>query len=99
VLFVLYRDQHEGEGADRLHTRVLLPLRVSRDRRDASRTQMPTLVDGLFPKNEELEALWAPLYRVYATERDGAVTRRDLFWRLWEWGGGRMRPPLYLSTR
>ncbi|MGH7858053.1 MAG: hypothetical protein ACREQY_12065, partial [Candidatus Binatia bacterium] len=98
VLFVLHRDQYEGEGERRLHTRVTLPLRVSRERRDEGRAQMLTLLDGIFPKNEELEALWAPLYRVYGVERDGAVTRRDLFWRMWEWGGGRTRPPLYLST-
>jgi hypothetical protein len=98
VLFVLYRDQHEGEDeATRRHTRVVLPLRISRSDDDDARSQTFTLLDGLFPKNEELEALWAPLYRIYATETSGVGTRRDVLWRMWEWGGGRHRPPLYLS--
>lgn len=99
VMFLLYRDQHEGEGATRLHTRVYFPLSVSRTTRDRERSQSITFLDGLFPKNEKLEELWAPLYRIYGYERDDSGTRRDLLWRAIEWGDGGLRLPWSLSRR
>ncbi len=98
VLFVLYRDQVEGEAATRLHSRALLPLWISRDGVDSGDAQALTLLDGVFPKNETLRESWAPLYRLYGTERHGDETRHDVLWRMWVWGGGKLRAPWYLST-
>ncbi len=97
VLFLFYRDQREGEGEMRLHTRVLVPLWVDRDSPRAGDAQAPTLLDGLFPKNEALRLTWAPLYRLYGSEHHGGETRRDVLWRMWSWGGGKLVPPWYLS--
>ncbi len=96
-LFVIYRDQSEGEGKDRLETDVLVPLWISRDRPGRGSSQALTLLDGISPKNETLAELHAPLYRLFGTERDGESTRRDVLLRMWEWGDGKLRPPWYLS--
>lgn len=97
VLFVLYRDQIEGEGDRREQTRVLLPFWIARDGRDDGDAQALALLDGVFPKNETLRTSWAPLYRLYGSERHGDETRHDLLWRFVVWGGGKLRPPWYLS--
>ena len=97
VLFVLYRDQDEGDGRQRSHTRALLPLWISRDGADEGDAQALTLLDGVFPKNETLKASWAPLYRLYGTERHGEATTHDVLWRMWVWGDGKLHPPWYLS--
>jgi hypothetical protein len=97
LLFVLYRDQHEGEGPTALRTRVLFPLFASRERRGGSSFQALTFVDGLFPKNPKVAELWAPLLRVYGSETREKRTERDLFWRAIEWGDDGLRPPWYLS--
>ncbi len=94
---VIYRDQSEGEGKDRLETDVLVPLWISRGRPGRGSAQALTLLDGISPKNETLAELYAPLYRLYGSERDGESTRRDLLLRMWEWGDGKLRPPWYLS--
>ncbi|MBI2963983.1 MAG: hypothetical protein HYY35_09535 [Deltaproteobacteria bacterium] len=97
VLFLFYRDQHEGEGDMRLHTRALVPLWIDRDSPRAGDAQAPTLLDGLFPKNPGLRLTWAPLYRLYGAEHHGAATHRDVLWRMWSWGDGKLVPPWYLS--
>jgi hypothetical protein len=97
VLFLFYRDQHEGEGQNSRDIRALVPLWVSRADRDGGDAQGITLLDGLFPTNEALETLYAPLYRIYGQRsRDGA-TEHDLLWRMWTWGDGKLRPPWYWS--
>jgi hypothetical protein len=97
VLFLFYRDQHEGAGPSARHIRALVPLWVSRSGRDGGDAQSLALLDGIFPTNEALERLYAPLYRLYGQRsRDGA-TEHDLLWRMWSWGDGKLRPPWYLS--
>jgi hypothetical protein len=97
VLFVLYHDQHEGEGQNFRQSRALVPLWVSRASRDADDAQAITLIDGMLPTNETLEQLYAPLYRLYGRKRRGDATEHDLLWRMWTWGGGKVRPPWYVS--
>ena len=97
VLFLAYRDQHEGEGRTRLHTRVAFPFFVARETPERSSLQSLTFLDGLFPKNERLRELWAPLYRLYGSETQGGRTNRDLLWRAIEWGDDGLRPPWYLG--
>jgi hypothetical protein len=90
VLFFFYRDQIEGEGDERLATNALVPLWISRTPGDS---QALTFLDGVLPKNEALQRLYAPLYRLYGT--DGG--RSDLLWGMWTWSDGKIRPPWYLS--
>ncbi len=97
AFFVIYRNQHEGRGPNELRTRVLLPLWISRSGPQGARAQAITLVDGLFPKNDKIEELYAPLYRLYGSETAGESSTHDLLWKMWEWGGGKFRPPWYLS--
>jgi hypothetical protein len=96
-MFVIYRDQYEGEGATTRHIRALVPFWVSRSDRDNGDAQGLALLDGLFPTNEALARLYAPLYRLYGRRsRDGA-TEHDILWRMWSWGDGKLRPPWYWS--
>jgi hypothetical protein len=97
VLFVLYRDQHEGEGPTELRTRVLFPLFARREWRGGGSFQALTFVDGLFPKNPKIAELWAPLLRFYGSETREQETNRDVLWRAVEWGDDGFRPPWYLS--
>ena len=94
VLFVLYRDESEGEGERRARTVALLPFWISRQRGERENAQSLTLLDGVFPQNEALQRLWAPLYRIYGVSPDG---ERDVLWRMWTYGAGKLRPPWYFS--
>jgi hypothetical protein len=98
VLFVMYRDQWEGEAAERRHIRALVPLWVERDGGPAEDAQSLTLLDGLFPTNQVLRDAHAPLYRLYGSETRGGVRRHDLLWRMFVWGDGKVRPPWYFSA-
>lgn len=97
VLFVLYRSQREALGQGELRTRVLLPFWSSRHGPTGSRAQALTLADGLFPKNDKIETLYAPLYRLYGTETTSDRSSRDVLWKMWEWGSDKLRPPWYFS--
>ena len=97
LFLVFYRDQSEDAQPKRQHISALVPLWVSREDGDTSSTQVPTLFDGLLPKNEDLQRLYAPLYRVYGSEIHGREIERDVLWRMWVWGGGKFRPPWYFS--
>jgi hypothetical protein len=93
VLFVFYRDQLEP-GDPPLHIHALVPLGVCRRPGDG---QALTLLDGMFPKNEALQTLYAPLYRIFGRRLDGSGTHYDALWRMWTWGDGKLRPPWYWS--
>lgn len=96
-LLLLYRNQSESQGPGELHTRVLFPFWVSRNGPSGGRVQVITLADGLLPKNDKIETLYAPLYRLYGSETAGDRSSHDLLWKMWEWGGGKFRPPWYFS--
>jgi len=98
VLFVVYRDQWEGEAAQRRHIRALVPLWVERDSGKTSDAQSLALLDGLFPTNEVLADAQAPLYRLYGSDTRGGIRRHDLLWRMFVWGDGKIRPPWYFSV-
>ena len=98
VLFLVYRDQWEGEAGERRHTRALVPLWVERDTPRSGDAQSLALLDGLFPTNEALRIVYGPLYRLYGSETRDGVSRHDLLWRMWVWGDGKMRPPWYFSS-
>jgi hypothetical protein len=93
VLFVFYRDQLEP-GDPAVHTHALVPLGVCRRPGDA---QALTLLDGMFPNNETLRTLYAPLYRIFGRRIDEGGTHYDALWRMWTWGDGKLRPPWYWS--
>jgi len=97
VLFVLYRDQSEGDGEKRSRVSALLPLWVSRQDGEKVNAQSFALLDGIFPRNEGLQTLYAPLYRIYGVETGQPGGDHDLFWRMWTFGAGKVRPPWYLS--
>jgi hypothetical protein len=97
VLFLIYRDQDEGEGEGARQIRALVPLWVSRSDRGGGDAQGLALLDGLFPTNEALQRLYAPLYRLYGQSRRNGATEHDLLWRMWSWGDGKVRPPWYWS--
>ena len=94
VLFVLYRDESEGDGTRYARTHALLPFWISRERGGHESAQSITLLDGMFPQNEPLQRLYAPLYRIYGIGPDGT---RDVLWRMWTFGAGKLRPPWYFS--
>jgi len=94
VLFVFYRDEVDPAQPPR-HIHALVPLGVCRRPGDG---QALTLVDGMFPNNETLQRLYAPLYRIFGRHVDDDATRYDLLWRMWTWGDGKLRPPWYWSS-
>ncbi|MEA2624903.1 MAG: hypothetical protein QOD06_948, partial [Candidatus Binatota bacterium] len=98
-LFVFYRDQREPEGRGARRFRILVPLWSSSVGPDEAHAQAPTLLDGLFPKNENVAALYAPLWRLYGYRRRNERTHGEILWRMWEWGDGGIRAPWYLSWR
>jgi hypothetical protein len=98
VLFFLYRSERAEEAGEAVATDVLVPFWRSRGSEHRGSAQALTFLDGLFPTNDKLAAAWAPLYRLYGEERDETAVRRDVLWRMWEWGGGKVRPPWYLSA-
>ena len=95
VFFFVWRDQSEKDGARRL--RVLFPFWRSETSPDDADAQALTFLDGIFPRNEDLRAVWAPLWRLWGTSGRGAEARHELLWGLAGWHGGRFRPPLSLS--
>jgi hypothetical protein len=97
VLFLIYRDQHEGEGESARQIRALVPLWVSRSDPGGGDAQGLALLDGLFPTNEALQRLYAPLYRLYGQRSRNGAAEHDLLWRMWSWGDGKLRPPWYWS--
>ncbi|MGH7899475.1 MAG: hypothetical protein ACREQQ_16085, partial [Candidatus Binatia bacterium] len=97
VLFVLYRDQSEGDGASRQRILSLLPLWTSRERGETASAQAPALFEGMFPKNDDVRRLYAPLYRLYGSETRAHETEREVLWRMWVFGRGKFRPPWYFS--
>ena len=97
VLFLFYRDQIEGETPSRGHIRALVPLWVSREENGAGEGQSLAFLDGLFPKNENLKTLYAPLYRIYGEESRDGRTRRDFLWEMVRMDDGKLRPPWYFS--
>ena len=99
VLFLFYRDQWESEAEHRSHIRAVVPAWVGYEDEHTARGQSLTLLDGLFPKNDALRVVYAPLYRIYGMERQDGVEHHDVFWRLVTWGDGKIRPPWYFSSQ
>lgn len=99
LMLVLYRSQRESETDGERRTRVAFPLWASQSGPQGASAQALTFADGLFPKNDKIETLYAPLYRIYGSRSAGGKTSRDLLWSMWEWGDGKLRPPWYFSTQ
>ena len=96
-LFVFYRDQSEGDGAARKRLSAIVPFWVSRESGDSMNAQSLALLDGMFPLNEPLQKLYAPLYRFYGIESGDPAGERNILWRMWTFGPGKTRPPWYFS--
>lgn len=97
-LLVLYRDERQGEGANASSTFALFPVWVDKRSAGGGHAQLLALVDAIFPANEKIRELYAPLYRLYGCDTTAGETRRDVLWKMWEWGGGKLRPPWYFSS-
>lgn len=100
VLWVLYRniEQVQLQYHHRERLRTLFPAfraQASDDHRELSTL---ALLDALFPHNPTIRRVYAPLWQLYAEERDGDGPRRwSLLWDLVSSDGTQVRYPLYFN--
>jgi hypothetical protein len=100
VFWLLYRniDEAQPQTRHRRHVRTLFPL--YRAVADDDHEEMGTLalLDALFPRNANIQQLYAPLWQLYTRERDADLPPRwSMLWDLISSDGKRVRYPVYLD--
>ena len=101
AFLVLYRDIEDVQF-DRGHhrrLRTLFPLVRAAERDGRREMSTPAVLDALFPRNEIVRQLYAPLWQLYRREQDGAQPARwSLLWDLVSSDGTTVRYPVHLDT-
>jgi hypothetical protein len=100
LIWILYRniDEVQTQTRHRRHVRALFPLfRVVADD-DHEHMGTLALLDALFPRNPDIQRLYAPLWQLYTRERDAELAPRwSMLWDLISSDGRQVRYPVYLD--
>jgi hypothetical protein len=100
IFWVLYRniDEVQTQTHHRRHVRALFPLfRVVADD-EHEETSALALLDALFPRNPDIQRLYAPLWQLYTREREAdRPPRWSVLWDLISSDGRQVRYPVYLD--
>jgi hypothetical protein len=99
VLFVLYRniDEAQPESDHHRHLRTLFPLYRATEQDGEDERSTLAVLDALFPRNETIRRLYAPLWQLYTWHADGTQARWSLLWDLISSDGTRVRYPISLN--
>jgi len=100
VFWVIYRDIDEAQPQSRHRRRVraLFPLFRSVADDDHEEMGALALLDALFPRNPNIQQLYAPLWQFYTRERDADLPPRwSVLWNLISSDGTHVRYPAYVD--
>lgn len=79
---------------------TLFPLWRFSESNDTRQQGLPALLDALFPYNEVILSLYAPLWRAYGSETGGDGRHRwSLLWDLLSFDGSRLVYPVHIGDR
>lgn len=100
VFWLIYRDIDEAQPQTRhrRRARTLFPLFRSVADDDHEESGTLALLDALFPRNPDIQRLYAPLWQLYSRERDAdRPPRWSMLWDLVSSDGTQVRYPVYLD--
>ena len=100
LLWLLYRniDELQPQTHHRRHVRALFPMLRSIADDDHEEMGTLALLDALFPRNPNIQQLYAPLWQLYTRERDADLPARwSVLWDLISSDGKQVRYPVYLD--
>jgi hypothetical protein len=100
VLFVVYRNiaEVQSDPDHRRHLRTLFPLYRADEQDGENELSTLAVLDALFPRNETIRRLYAPLWQLYTRQADGTrAARWSLLWDLISSDGERIRYPIGLD--
>jgi hypothetical protein len=100
VLLTLWRtiDEEQIERGHQRRLSTLFPLWRASVADGERRASTLALLDALIPRNEPIQALYAPLWQLFTHRRDQEhAPRWSLLWDLVSSAGGRLRYPVHFS--